>query len=93
MQSSARFFQARVVAVSDLGIIQFLIRDDASRSAEEISRSVLRASFLNLAFDSRLCESLESAQVQELDEETFRRICGQRIPAGEISGMEFWWMK
>ena len=92
MQSSARFFQARIV-VNDLGIIQFLIRDDAWRSAEEISRSVLRASFLNLAFASGLCESSESAQVQEIDEETFRRICGQRIPAEEISGMEFWWMK
>jgi hypothetical protein len=91
-KSSARFFQARVV-VNDLGILQFLIHDDVWRSAEEISRLVLRASFLSLALDSHLCESSESAQVQEIDEETFRRICGQRIPSEEISGIEFWWMK
>ena len=64
----------------------------ATRGQKDIALGRGRA-FRSSAFDSPLCESSENAQVQEIDEETFRHICGQRIPSEEISGMEFWWMK
>ena len=93
MKPKARFFQARVTALGDHGIIHFLIREDAGRSIEQSSFDVMRAGFLSLRFDSPLHELANRAELKEIAEETFTLTQGSRIPSEEVSGMAFWWLK
>ena len=53
----------------------------------------MAAGFLSLRLDSPLHEMANRADLKEIDEETFLRTRGPRIPSDEISGMTFWWMK
>ena len=93
VEPEVRFFQGRVNALGDHGIIHFLIREEAGRSVEQSSYDVLQASFLSLRFDSPLYELANRAELKEIDEETFARFRGARIPSDDVSGMTFWWLK
>ena len=93
MEPKIRFYRARVTALNEHhGIVHFLIQEDLGRSIEKASFDVLDAAFLNSRFDSPLHELINRAELTELDEETFVRTRGKRIPS-EVPGMTFWWMK
>jgi len=92
MKPTVRFFQARVTALN-AGIIHFLVREDEGRSMEQTSFDVLDAAFLSSRFESPLHEMMNRADLREIDEETFSRTVGARIPSEEVAGMTFWWMK
>ena len=92
MKPTGRFFQARVTALNH-GIIHFLIQEEGGRSIEKASFDVLDAAFLASRFDSPLHEMMNRAELREIDEETFTRTSGARIPSDEVPGMTFWWLK
>ncbi|MDQ3198041.1 MAG: hypothetical protein M3Q46_02435 [Verrucomicrobiota bacterium] len=75
------------------GFIHFLIKEDSGRSLEQASFDVFTAVFLAHRFDSPLHETANRAELTLIDEETFARTRGARIPSDEVSGMTFWWMK
>jgi len=94
VEPKVRFFQARVTSLNDSsGIIHFLVREEDGRSVEQSSFDVLEAAFLSSRFDSPLHEMVNRAELTEIDEETFARTRGARIPSDEVSGMTFWWLK
>jgi hypothetical protein len=93
VEHKIRYFQARVNALSNHGIVHFLVQEDEGRSIEQSSFDLMGASFLSLRFDSPLHELANRAELKEIDEETFARFRGDRIPSGEIPGMTFWWLK
>ena len=57
---------------------------------EQSSFDVLDAAFLSSPFESPLHEMMNRADLREIDEETFARTCGARIPSDEVAGMTFW---
>ena len=71
----------------------FLVCEDAGRSPGQTSRDVMSAGFLSSRFDSPLHEMANRAYLTELDKATFAFTQGARIPADEVSGMAFWWLK
>ena len=94
MHSKVQFFQARVNCLhDDHGVIHFLIQEDEGRSMIQCSEDVWGAGFLSFCLNSPLYEMANRAELTEMDEETFARRRGARIPAGEVSGMTFWWLK
>jgi len=94
METENRYYQARVTTLTDLhGIIHFLILENAGRTLQQTSVDVLGAAFLSSRFDSPLHELLNRAELIEIDEETFARTRGARIPSDDVSSMRFWWMK
>jgi hypothetical protein len=94
VKAEIRFYRARVTIFDDLHeIVHFLIQEDSGRSLEKSSFDVLDAAFLSLRFDSPLHEMQNRAELTEIDEQTFARSCGARIPSDEVMGMTFWWMR
>lgn len=92
-QAHLRFYRARVQPLGDTGLIHFLICEDEGRTPEQTSLDVMSAGFLSSRFNSPLHEMANRAHLTELDQATFAFTQGEQIPAGEVSGMAFWWLK
>ncbi|MBA3608451.1 MAG: hypothetical protein H0W43_08085 [Chthoniobacterales bacterium] len=93
MEPEIRYYRARVRILDHDGFIHFLIQEDDGRSLEQASFDVLTAAFLAPRFNSPLHEMANRAELTLIDEETFARTRGARIPSDEVSAMTFWWMK
>ena len=93
MEPEKRYYRARVTILDHYGFVHFLVQEEGRRSLEQASFDVLSASFLVHRFESPLHEMMDRAELTLIDEETFARTRGARIPSDEVSSMTFWWMK
>jgi hypothetical protein len=86
-----KYYRTRISTDPDRGLIQFLIAESAGRSLHEARQNVSQVDFLKAGRE--VPQSIEIAELTEIDQHTFERTRGKQIPSEEISGMSFYWMR